>query len=151
MQELAEAFASALAEAVIACDVVGSGGVCALAAADINATIWAAAEVFALGFASATGTCAVELCEVDALIVTEAIAEVVSSAAASALAFGCAGMNAPFLCPPSNLDYLFCMVRFTAPICPLCLLLCPVLATDSIGNDGADDAVQRQSNRPVHI
>lgn len=90
-EDLAVAFASAFAEAVVACDVVGSGGLCGLAAADINTTIWAAAEVFALGFADATGTCAVELCQVDALIVTEAIAEVVSSAAASALAAGCTG------------------------------------------------------------
>ena len=39
MQELAIAAATVLSEVVIACDVVGKGGACALGAADINTTV----------------------------------------------------------------------------------------------------------------
>lgn len=94
-QGLAEAFASALAEVVVACDVEGTGGLCALGNANINTTISAVAETFAFGYAKATRECGENKCEVDAVALGEAVSEAVSSAAASAIAGGCTGLSPP--------------------------------------------------------
>ena len=91
VQEVAEAFAAALAEVLVACDVVGKGDLCALGISDINTTVYATAEAFAFAFIEASSTCEAKLCTVDVAVLTEAFAEVVSSAVAWAIEGGCIG------------------------------------------------------------